>query len=102
MEMNRRQIIVDGPLLAGSLAKTFHRCGKSNCVCRTDATKLHGPYYRWVGTIDGKARTRTLSKEVAQECRRRIERYREVQRKIKNLLAEGLEKAPWEVKQKDG
>jgi hypothetical protein len=48
---------------------------------------LHGPYYRWTGWIDGKPTTKTVSKDVARECQKRIENYKELQKKIEKTVA---------------
>ena len=60
-----------------------------------DGPILHGTYYRWTGFIEGKRTTRTISQEVAQECKRRIKRFRKLQKEIDALLAEALANAPW-------
>jgi len=56
---------------------------------------LHGPYYRWTGRIDGKITTKTLSKEVAEECERRISNYRKFQQQLESLLQVAMDSAPW-------
>jgi hypothetical protein len=48
-------------------------------VCKARPPKLHGPYYRWTGVVDGKPRTITLSAAEARECQRRIRRFRRFQ-----------------------
>ena len=84
------------PLLPGSLSTARSTCGKPHCACKGKPPKLHGVYYRWTGTIRGKRTTKTISKQEAQECRRRIENYRRLQRQIGKILAEALAQAPWE------
>jgi uncharacterized protein involved in tolerance to divalent cations len=88
------------PLLPGSLSTAQSTCGKPHCACKQRPPKLHGVYYRWTGTIQGKRTTKTISKEQAQECQRRIENYRRLQRQIEKILAEALAKAPWERRTK--
>jgi uncharacterized protein involved in tolerance to divalent cations len=83
------------PLLPGSLSTAQSTCGKPHCACKQRPPKLHGVYYRWTGTIQGKRTTKTISKEQAQECQRRIENYRRLQRQIEKILAEALAQAPW-------
>jgi hypothetical protein len=71
------------------------KCGQKNCRCQTDPKALHGPYYRWIGNINGKKTTRTISKEVAIECRRQIKNYESLLKKIDQLIGEAIDSAPW-------
>ncbi len=61
----------------------------------SDPSKLHGPYYRWTGTLNGKATSRIITEKLADECRKRIENYKRLKKEIKKLLDAGLENAPW-------
>jgi hypothetical protein len=94
-----RQIIsIDGPILPGSISTAESRCGKQPCACKKRrGPKLHGVYYRWTGFIDGKRTTKTVSREAALECRRRIKNFRKLQKEIQRLLSEALAEAPWLV-----
>jgi len=83
------------PLLPGSISTASSTCGKPNCACKHNPPKLHGLYYRWTGFLDGKRTTKTLSKDVAQECERRIKNYRRLQRQLEKILAQSLAEAPW-------
>ena len=83
------------PILPGSISTARSRCGKARCACKLRSPRLHGIYYRWTGFIEGKRTTKTVSKEVAQECMRRIRNYRRLQRDIETLLREALANAPW-------
>jgi hypothetical protein len=83
------------PVLPGSLSTAKSTCGKPNCACKATPPKLHGVYYRWTGFLQGKRTTKTLTKEQAQECRRRIQNYRKLQRQIDRLLAQARAQAPW-------
>lgn len=83
------------PLLPGSVSTALSTCGKPNCACKAHPPKLHGVYYRWTGFLQGKRTTKTLSKEQAQECQRRIQNYRKLQRQIDKILAQALAQAPW-------
>lgn len=83
------------PLLPGSISTASSTCGKPNCACKHKPPKLHGVYYRWTGFLDGKRTTKTLSKELAQECGRRIKNYRRLQRQLEKILAQSLAEAPW-------
>lgn len=91
----KRSIAFDGPLLPGSVSTARSRCGKPNCACQEEPQCLHGVYYRWTGFIDGKRTTKTLSRQEAIECRRRIRNFRRLQREIERVLRAALDEAPW-------
>jgi hypothetical protein len=86
---------IRGPILPGSISTAKSRCGTPNCVCKASPPKLHGPYYRWTGFIKGKRTTKTISKQMAEECRRRIKNYRALQRELERILEQSLANAPW-------
>ena len=103
MQVEKDKIIIleiTVPLLPGSITTAWSTCGKPNCACKARHPKLHGLYYRWTGFLEGKRTTKTLSKEVAKECQRRIKNYHRLQRQIENLLGQALAHAPWKGKQK--
>jgi hypothetical protein len=83
------------PLLPGSVSTATSTCGKPRCACQARRPKLHGVYYRWTGFLQGKRTTKTLTKEQARECRRRINNYRQLQKQIQKILAQALAEAPW-------
>ena len=83
------------PLMPGTISIAYAKCGKPNCICKAKNPKLHGPYYRWTGAIEGKKTTKTLTKEQATECENRIKNYRKLQSEIENLLKKSLKNAPW-------
>jgi len=89
------RIEAEGPILPGSLSTAKSQCGKPNCACKASPAKLHGAYHRWTGFIAGKRTTKTISKEVARECQRRINNYRALQRKLDQVIADALADAPW-------
>ena len=95
MSRTKISIVSDGPILPGSISTAQSQCGKQNCACKEKPPKLHGPYYRWTGVLDGKRTTKTISKEVAAECEKRIDKYRDLQQKIDKILEEALAEAPW-------
>ena len=71
------------------------QCGKPNCACKGKPPRLHGKYYRWTGAIDGNRTTKTITKQEAEECERRIRRYRALQKKLDQILKDALLQAPW-------
>jgi hypothetical protein len=83
------------PLLPGCLSTAQSTCGKPNCACKAKPPKLHGPYFRWTGFIQGKRTTKTLSPEQARQCQKRIRNYRALEKQISQLLRQALKEAPW-------
>ena len=88
-------LLVTLPLLPGSLSTARSTCGKPNCACKAKPPKLHGPYYRWTGFLEGKRTTKTLTHQEARECRKRIANYRALEKQIDQLLRQALRNAPW-------
>ena len=103
MQAQKEKIIIleiTVPLLPGSISSASSTCGKPNCACKKRPPKLHGVYHRWTGILDGKRTTKTITADVAAECKRRIKNYRQLQRQIEKLLAQALAQAPWKGGQK--
>ena len=96
--INSITLIIEVPLLPGSISTAKSTCGKPNCACKAKPPKLHGVYYRWTGFWQGKRTTITISKVVALECQRRIRNFRKFQRQIDKLLRQALKQAPWKHK----
>ena len=90
-------IVAKGPVLPGSISTAKSQCGKLNCVCKASPPQLHGIYYRWTGFIQGKRTTKTISKQTAQECRRRIENYRALRAQLDQIVEDALANAPWKT-----
>lgn|SRR5258708_30810983 len=95
MSRSKLKITADGPILSGSISTAMSQCGKPNCACKAKRPRLHGPFYRWTGVIDGKRTTKTISKDLAKECERRIARYRTLQKKLDQILKEAILDGPW-------
>lgn len=91
----RRSITFEWPVLPGSVSTARSQCGKAGCACKGKPPRLHGTYYRWTGFIDGKRTTKTISRETALECQRRIHNFRKLQREIEQLVRTSLGEAPW-------
>jgi hypothetical protein len=66
-----------------------------NCACKGKPPRLHGAYYRWTGFIDGKRTTKTVSRQTALKCQRRIHTFRKSQREIERMVRASLGEAPW-------
>ena len=91
----RNSISFEGQILTGSISSALSRCGKSGCACKADPPRLHGPYYRWTGFLDGKRTTVTISRSHVVECRRRIANYRKLQKAIDRVVHKAQNSAPW-------
>jgi hypothetical protein len=50
-----------GPALPGTLIVRSYACGKHDCRCHADPSRLHGPYAEWTRKISGKTVTRRLT-----------------------------------------
>jgi hypothetical protein len=100
--MSSQKVIITapGPILPGTISTAHVKCGKLTCRCRLDPNYLHGPYYRWTGWINGKPTTKTISEEIAGECQKRIDNYKELQKKIEKTVADALDHAPWTQEQR--
>jgi hypothetical protein len=95
MSSKKQKIEFEGPILPGSVSTAQSQCGKPNCACKQKPPKLHGTYYRWTGTIEGKRTTKTITREIAVECERRIKNYRRLRTKLDRIIKEAIRSAPW-------
>jgi len=94
----KQQLAYSGKILPGSISVARSQCGKPGCACKDDPPRLHGPYYRWTGFINGKRTTKTISKEAAMECKRRIRNFRKLQQDLDKVVKSSLRNAPWVAK----
>ena len=69
--------------------------GNRTAPAKAQPPRLHGAYYRWTGFIGGKRTTKTISRQTALECKRRIQNFRKLQREIERLVRASLGEAPW-------
>jgi len=95
MSIKKVVLEIELPILQGTISKSMLPCGKPNCICKSKRPKLHGPYYRWTGMIDGRRTSRTLNEKTSKECERRIRNYRKLQKQIDRILKNALKNAPW-------
>jgi len=95
MSTKKQIISFRGPILSGSISTAKSQCGKPNCACKKSKKYLHGVYYRWTGVISGKRTTKTITKEMAAECEKRIKNFRLLEEKIKKIIDDANENAPW-------
>ncbi len=73
-----RQLSEIGWIASGSVAYRPERCGKSNCACRSDPARLHGPYWHFTAKVDGKTVNKRLSEREARLYQQWIANYRTV------------------------
>src|ERR1700704_693589 len=102
MSSKKLIIIATGPILSGTISIAHAKCGKATCRGRQDSNYLHGPYYRWTGWVDGKPPTKTGTEEGARGGQKRIENYKDLQKKIDDTVADALDQAPWMQQKKKG
>jgi hypothetical protein len=81
-EALRRSLATVGLFRRGSVVRRFMPCGKPTCVCQTDRSKLHGPYYQWTRNVRGKTVTVRLRKEEAELLRKWIANGRQLNKVI--------------------
>ena len=93
--MKKITIKTPGLILYGTISKARSTCGNPSCRCHKNIKYRHGPYYRWTGLIHGKPTTKTISKEVAKECQKRIKNYKTFQKQLKKILDASITNAPW-------
>jgi len=98
MQAKTITLLITLPLLPGSLSTARSTCGKPNCACKAKPPKLHGPYYRWTGFLEGKRTTKTITATQARECRKRIGNYRALEKQINRLVRQALKEAPWNLR----
>lgn len=95
-KQKKRSIHFYWPIIDGSVSTAFAKCGQKNCRCHTDPKALHGPYYRWIGNVNGKKTTRTIDPKLAKEIKRWMANYENLQRQIAQMIKEALDSANWD------
>ena len=66
----------------GTILTRMMKCGKSQCACRQDPAKRHGPYFEWTYKAKGKTVNVKLTHEVMSIFRDASRQYR----KLRSLL----------------
>jgi hypothetical protein len=75
---------------SGTLLKRTKTCGKSECPCKRDPDKRHGPYYEWSRLHRGKFARRSLDRDQAVLLSEAIDGRREVLRLLRKWEQETL------------
>ena len=79
-----RQLSEIGWIASGSVARRAERCGKANCACRSDPSRLHGPYWHFTAKVDG----RTVNRRLPEREAHLYEQWIANDRAVRALLAE--------------
>ena len=66
----------------GTVLKRMMKCGKARCVCASDPTKRHGPYFELTYKANGKTVNVKLSPQATPLYKAAAQQYR----KLKTLL----------------
>ena len=66
----------------GTVLKRMMKCGKAGCVCASDPTKRHGPYFELTYKANGKTVNVKLSPQATPLYKAAAQQYR----KLKTLL----------------
>jgi hypothetical protein len=89
-----KELSTIGYVCKGSLMRVYLKCGKRNCLCKTDETAKHGPYNMWTRKVKGKTVTRYLSDKQADLCRQLIQnssKLESIVEEMRELSAKMLE-----------
>ena len=69
----------------GTVLKRMMKCGKPKCVCASDATKRHGPYFELTYKANRKTVNVKLSPEAAPLYRAAAQQYRKLKAMLNRL-----------------
>lgn len=97
MKDDKVSLCVNGPILHGTVYKSLVKCGTKTCGCAKDQKKRH-PAYQWSGNIDGRNTSRSLTKEMYIECKKRTENYRKLKELLNKEIGKAIQNAPWNKK----
>ena len=78
------ELAAAGFALPGTLTVRSYPCGKHDCRCHADPSRLHGPYAQWTRKIGGKTVTRRLTPDQLAAYQPLFDNAR----KLRGLLAE--------------
>ena len=79
-----------GATLPGTVTRRATRCGRPNCRCHADPPQLHGPYWWWTRSVNGKTVTRMLSDELYDAFRTLFEGHSQARELLAQLDQLGL------------
>jgi hypothetical protein len=78
----RSQLQNLGYFCKGTILERRMKCGQSNCACRQDPSKRHGPYWEWTYKLQGKTVNVKLTPDAGPIYKAASHQYR----KLKSLL----------------
>lgn len=82
-----------GPVLKGSVSASYTRCGQANCACQDEPPQLHGPYWQWSTSANGKTVSRRLGDEERQIYQEWVSNRRQLEAVIRDMHELALEAA---------
>jgi hypothetical protein len=82
-----------GPVLKGSVSASYTRCGKPNCSCQDDPPQLHGPYWQWSTSVDGKTVSRRLNDQERKLYEQWVNNRKRLEAVIQDMHALALDAA---------
>jgi len=82
-----------GPVLKGSVSASYTRCGKPNCSCQEEPPQLHGPYWQWSTSVDGKTVSRRLSDDERNLYQEWVDNRKRLEAVIQDMHALTLDAA---------
>lgn len=90
-----------GNLCAGSLVKTYRKCGKPNCHCAQQDGKKHGPSYLLTYSVNGKHKSKRIKKDQVERMREQLTEYKRF-REISKEFVEASNKLSHALHDLDG
>lgn len=81
----KTELATIGWIRRGTIRKRYMRCGTPNCRCQKDPPQLHGPYYDYDRTVNGKTKSARLNHEQAQLVQAWIDNGRRLNDIIKQI-----------------
>ena len=78
-------------MLPGTIRNLYMKCGKSGCVCQTDATARHGPYYLWDRKVGKKLTSKMIPTKVVPVLKKGIESRKLLEKLVHEAIKIGQE-----------
>lgn len=88
----KQNLMIMDYILRGTVSKTYMKCGKKECICHKDSSKLHGPYYIFTKKVKSKTIGKLYPRKVAELLTVYAKKYNKVI-KIIRRISELSEKA---------
>ena len=85
-----RRLLKYRDILPGSFSFRAARCGKSNCICHREQSRLH-TFHQYHYKIEEKAVTKYIPKECAGQVERQVLANKEFKKIIKEIRKINLE-----------